>query len=260
MLPDEQFFAWGWRIPFLLSAVLVVVGMVIRLAVDESPAFQAVQQQDEVVALPIVEAFRSHWKPILLIAGTYLSQGVLAYICMSYLVNYGSQVVGIPRVHALAGVLVAAVIATIAYPLCGWLSDFVGRKTMYLVGAVMMLLSIFPALALINTGNSGLFILGITLIFGIAMPPGAGVTGPLFSMVFPKEVRYSAVSVGYTISQIAGPAFAPTIATAIFGATNSSTPVGWYLIAVALISVISVSLLPGPWGRREAALQHKEVH
>ncbi|NNG20120.1 MHS family MFS transporter [Naumannella sp. ID2617S] len=260
MLPDDQFNDWGWRVPFLLSALLVLIGLAIRLTVGESPAFQAAQEEDKVVELPIASAFKHHWKPILLIAGTYLSQGVLAYICMSYLVNYGNKVVGIPRVSTLMGVLVAAVIATVAYPVFGMLSDFWGRKTMYFTGAVLMGLSVFPALALINTGNPLLFVLGITLMFGIAMPPAAGVTGPLFSMVFPKEVRYSGASVGYTISQIAGPAFAPTIATAIFGATKSSGYVGLYLVVVCAISVLSVALLPGPWGRREAARQRQEVH
>ena len=176
---------------------------------------------------------------------------------MSDLVNYGSKVVGIPRVHALSGVLVAAVIATVAYPIFGWLSDYWGRKTMYLLGAVLMAASVFPAIGLINTGNSLLFVLAITLMFGIAMPPSAGVTGPLFSMVFPKEIRYSGVSVGYTIAQIAGPAFAPTIATAIYASTHSSTGVGIYMMVICAISIVSVALLPGPWGRREAALQQQ---
>ncbi|WP_228489227.1 MFS transporter [Raineyella fluvialis] len=260
LLPDDQFLTWGWRVPFLISALLVVIGLAIRLTVEESPAFQAARDEDAVQALPIATAFRYHWKPILLIAGTFVSQGVLAYLCMSYFITYGSKVVGIPRVEALAGMLVAAVIATLAYPVFGWLSDYWGRKTVYLLGAVLMGASVFPALALINSGNSLLFMLAITLMFGIAMPPAAGVTGPLFSMVFPKEVRYSGASVGYTISQIVGPAFAPTIATAIFGATHSSTGVGLYMVVVCAISILSVALLPGPWGRREAELQQQEVH
>ena len=260
MLPDAQFNDWGWRVPFLFSALLVLIGLAIRLTVAESPAFRAAREEDTVVALPIATVFRNNWRSILLVAGTYLSQGVLAYICMSYLVNYGNKVVGVPRVNTLLGVLVAAVLATIAYPFFGMLSDFWGRRTMYLIGAVLMGLSILPAFALIDTGNPWLFLLGITLIFGIAMPPAAGVTGPLFSMIFPKEVRYTGASVGYTISQIAGPAFAPTIAVAIYGATGSSTSVALYLLGICAISIVSVALLPGPWGRREAARQQQESH
>ena len=252
-LPEEAFLSWGWRLPFLASAVLVVVGLAIRLAVDESPAFAAARNRGDLVKLPLKEAFRRHPKEIFLIAGTYLSQGVLAYITMSYLVNYSSKVVGLDRTDALLGVFVAAVIATVLYPVFGALADTYGRKTMYFIGAVAMFVSIWPTFALINTGTTAGFMAGVILLFGIAMPPAAGVTGSLFSMVFSREVRYTGASVGYTISQIAGPAFAPTIATALFAAYGTSDAVVAYLLVVAAISIVCVALLPGGWGRREAA-------
>ena len=250
-MPDEAFLTWGWRLPFLASAALVVVGLFIRLSIAESPAFAAARQQKELVKVPLVEAFRRHPKEIFLIAGTYLSQGVLAYITMAYLVSYASNVVGLDRTMALLGVLIAAVIAVVLYPVFGALSDTCGRKTMYFIGAVAMLLSIWPAFAMINTGTVAGFLGGVVLIFGIAMPPAAGVTGSLFSMVFSREVRYTGASVGYTISQIAGPAFAPTIATALFAAYGTSDAIVVYLVVVAVISCVSVALLPGGWGRRE---------
>jgi len=252
-LPDEAFLSWGWRLPFLGSSVLVVVGLVIRLSISESPAFAAARQQDELVKVPLFEAFKRHPKEIFLIAGTYLSQGVLAYITMSYLVNYASNIVGLDRSAALMGVFVAAIVAVVLYPICGALSDVWGRKTLYFIGATAMLLSIWPAFALINTGTVGGFTAAVVLIFGIAMPPAAGVTGSLFSMVFSREVRYTGASVGYTISQIAGPAFAPTIATALFATYGTSDAIVLYLVIVSVISCVSVALLPGGWGRREAA-------
>ena len=91
LLPDEQFMAWGWRIPFLASAVLVVIGLVIRLSLSESPDFAALRQRSAVARVPVAEAFRKHWKQILLVAGAYLSQGVFAYICVAYLVSYGTD-------------------------------------------------------------------------------------------------------------------------------------------------------------------------
>ncbi|WP_396277209.1 MFS transporter [Glutamicibacter creatinolyticus] len=257
-LPDETFFSWGWRVPFLASAVLVVLGLIIRLSVDESPAFAAARQQQEIVKLPIKEAFKRHPKEIFLIAGTYLSQGVYAYITMSYLVNYAANVVDLDKSTALMGVFAAAVIATVLYPVVGALSDTYGRKSMYLIGALAMGLVTWPAFMLINTGTPWGFACAVILLFGIAMPPAAGVTGSLFSMVFSREVRYTGASVGYTISQIVGPAFAPTIATALFAAYGSSDAVAFYMIVVSVISVISVSLLPGGWGRKEA--QHNLVN
>lgn len=246
-LPDDQFLSWGWRIPFLASAVLIVIGLVIRLSLTESPDFAAVQERSAVQRLPIAAAFRRHWREILLVAGAYLSQGVFAYICVAYLVSYGTSVAGIGRADALFGVFVAAVIAVLTYPLFGALSDRVGRKPVFVGGVIAMGAAVLPTFALINTGRPGLFLAALVLIFGVAMAPAAGVTGSLFSLVFDADVRYSAVSIGYTLSQVVGSAFAPTIAVALYSATGTSDSIAAYLIAVSLISVLTAALLPGAW-------------
>jgi MFS family permease len=250
-LDDATFLSWGWRLPFLFSAVLVIVGLVIRLSLDESPEFEKVRETSVAVKMPVAEAFRRHPREIFLVAGTYLSQGVLAYITMSYLVSYGTTQVGIPRPQVLLGVFVAAVVAVCLYPVFGSLADTWGRKTTYLLGAVLMLLTIAPAFMMINTGNPIAFAAALVLVFGIAMAPAGGVTGSLFSMVFTPEVRYSGASVGYTISQVAGAAFAPLIATALFAINDTSTPVVVYLLIVCAISVVSVLLLPGKLGKAD---------
>ncbi|BCI54421.1 MFS transporter [Mycolicibacterium litorale] len=250
LLPDEQFLAWGWRIPFVASAVLIVIGLVIRLSLAESPDFAAVRERAAVVRLPIAEAVRRHWRQILLIAGAYLSQGVFAYICVAYLVSYATTVAGIGRTQALLGVCVAAVVAVVMYPVFGALSDVVGRKPVFLAGVVAMGVSVLPVFALINTGEPALFLLALVLVFGLAMAPAAGVTGSLFSLAFDADVRYSGVSLGYTLSAVVGSAFAPTIATALYTATKSSDAIAAYLIVVSVISAVSVGLLPGPWRSR----------
>lgn len=248
-LPDDQFLSWGWRIPFLASALLIVIGLVIRLSIAESPDFAAVRDRAAVVRMPIAAAVRRHWREILLVAGAYLSQGVFAYICVAYLVSYGTTVAGIDRAEALFGVFVAAVVAVVLYPLFGALSDRVGRKPVFLAGVVAMGAVVLPVFALIDTGRPGLFLLALVLVFGVAMAPAAGVTGSLFSLVFDADVRYSGVSIGYTLSQVVGSAFAPTIATALYAATQTSDSIAAYLIGVSVISAIAVSLLPGPWWR-----------
>jgi metabolite-proton symporter len=254
-LPDEAFYSWGWRIPFLLSAALVLVGLFIRLSIGESPEFEAVRKHNDQVKLPIKVAFQKYWRQILLVAGIYFSQGIFAYICISYLVSYGTGVVKIDRTAALLGVFAAGVVATVLYPVFGRLSDRIGRKTTYFIGAVAMAVSIWPALALINTGNPWLFALALILVFGVAMAPAGGATGSLFSLMFGAEVRYTGVSVGYTISQITGSAFAPLIAAALYGATGSTTGLLIYLLAASAVTIISLLLLGGPWGTREARAQ-----
>ena len=156
-LPDEQFLSWGWRIPFLLSAALVVVGLFIRLTIGESPEFVAVHEHKEEVKLPIKVAFQKYWRQILLVAGIYFSQGIFAYICISYFVSYATAVVKLDRTSALLGVFVAGIVAVFLYGFFGSLSDRIGRKTTYMIGAVAMAVSIWPAVALINTGNPWLF-------------------------------------------------------------------------------------------------------
>jgi MFS family permease len=135
------------------------------------------------------------------------------------------------------------------YPLFRSLSDRVGRKALFLIGVVLMAVTIGPVFALINTVKPVLFLVALVLVFGLAMAPAAGVTGALFSMVFDADVRYSGVSIGYTLSQLVGSAFAPTIAAALYGATKTSDSIVAYLIAVSVVSAVSVSLLPGGWRR-----------
>lgn len=243
-LPDAQFLSWGWRLPFLFSAVLIVIGLLIRLKLTESPEFAAVVRKSEVRRMPIVEAFRRHWRQILLVAGAYLSQGVFAYICVAYLVSYATTAAGIDRTAALFGVFVAALVAVAAYPAFGAWSDSIGRKRLFLIGVALMALSVFPVFALIDTGNPVLFGIALVLVFGLAMAPAAGVTGALFSLAFDVDVRYSGVSIGYTLSQVVGSAFAPTIAAALYAATHSSDAIAWYLVAVSVISLAAGALLP----------------
>ena len=179
---------------------------------------------------------------------------------MSYLVSYGTTQLKIARPSVLMGVFVAAVIATILYPVFGSLADRWGRKTTYLLGAVLMLASIVPGFALINTGDAFAFGTALVLIFGIAMAPAGGVTGSLFSMIFTPEVRYSGASIGYTISQVCGAAFAPLIATALYAINGSSGPVVIYLLIVCAISVVSVLLLPGKVGKADPLTSPQRGH
>lgn len=140
-------------------------------------------------------------------------------------------------------------VAVVTYPLFGALSDRLGRKPVFLAGVIVMGASIWPAFALINTGNALLFGVALLLVFGLAMAPAAGVTGSLFSLAFDPDVRYSGVSIGYTLSQVVGSAFAPTIATALYAATKTSNSIVAYLVAVSVISAVSACFLPGSWSR-----------
>ncbi|WP_280400711.1 MFS transporter [Nocardia carnea] len=258
-LSDEAFLSWGWRLPFMFSAVLVILGLAIRLRLAESPAFTRVRQQQAQVALPAKTAVRNWWRQILLVAGIFVSQGIFAYICMSYLVSYGTSQHGLERTSVLLSVFAAAVVATGLYAVFGAVSDRIGRRTTYTVGAVAMAVAVIPTLALIETGSPVAFAAAMMLMFGFAMAPAGGATGSLFAMMFGPEVRYTGVSLGYTLAQLSGAAFAPLIATALFAATSSTVGLALYLLGVSGISILSLLLVGGPWGRSEAARQRTEA-
>ncbi|MDO5726954.1 MAG: MFS transporter [Bowdeniella nasicola] len=258
LMPSAQFISWGWRIPFLFSALLVVVGLFIRLTVGESPEFERARNRQELVRLPLKEAFSRHTGAVLLVAGGYLSQGVIAYIFIAYMVNYTTTVVGYEKLPVLLAIILASFIAIFGYGACGYLSDILGRRTMYFTGAVLMAISVWPAFWMIDTGHVGLMTLAIVLVFGLAMSPASGVTGPLFSLLFPRKLRYTGVSAGYTISQILGSAFAPMIAAGLYARYQSSTAIVIYLLVISAISVISIALIPGKWGPAEGKAQLRE--
>ncbi len=135
-LSDEAFMSWGWRLPFVFSAVLVVIGLVVRFTVTESPDFVAVREGAKDVKLPIVEVWRRHPREVMLVAGACLGQSVYAYILLAYLVSYGTANVGLTRPQVLSSLFIAAALCTVLVPLYGAIADRVGRKTVYLVGIV----------------------------------------------------------------------------------------------------------------------------
>ncbi|MBJ6135244.1 MHS family MFS transporter [Ochrobactrum sp. Q0168] len=252
---DDQLLTWGWRVPFLLSSLLVVVGLVIRFTTTESPEFERVTAKRGEVKLPVAVALSQHWREILIVAGIYLSQGVISYIVMSYLVSYSTTVAGIDRNWALLGVFIGAIVLTALCPVFGALSDRIGRKTTYMLGAVAMCITSGPAIYLIDLGQPWALMLAILLVYGLAMAPACAVTGSLLSLAFKTEIRYTGVSIGYTLSLIVGSAFAPMIATAIYAKTGTIYGLYVYLLIVSAISIVSVLLLPGPFRRKEAKNQ-----
>ncbi|KMS91459.1 MFS transporter [Streptomyces regensis] len=244
LLPDEQFMSFGWRIPFLASAVLIAVGLVVRLRVSESPAFQAVQVEKKQTRAPIVTVLRENPRQVLLVAGAFLVQSTVAYIFISYLATYGTAVVEASRSTVLGVIMASAIVSTVLHILAGALSDRYGRKPVYLAGVIGMGVLIFPAFALFETGSFRLMLAGHMLIFGLALSLAGGPTAAMFSEMFRTQVRYSGASVGYQLAGVFGAALSPIVATTLFELTQSGYVIAGYVAAMAVISFIAVVLIP----------------
>jgi metabolite-proton symporter len=240
---EEAFLAWGWRIPFLLSAVLVIIGLWIRLAVSESPVFLAAQRRAEERGVaekaPIVQVFKHSWRQVLIAMGARMGENVSYYVITAFILVYITESLGLAKSMGLNAVLIGSAIHFVTIPLWGMLSDKVGRRAVYLFGAVAMGAWGFVFFALLDTKSFGVIALATTVglvLHGAMYGPQAA----FFSELFGTRVRYSGASVGYQLASILAGALAPLIAVALLDAWDSTLPVSLYLGAMCLITVVAV--------------------
>jgi MFS family permease len=238
---------WGWRIPFLFSIVLIVIGAVIRRSVEESPVFKAMHQRRRESSAPLRDLFRRHSKEILRTALTFMANNAAGYILIAFIVSYGLNALKLPSDQVLLVSTLAAV-GWFAFTLLGGLmGDWIGRVRTFQIGYAIMVLWAVPMWFLIDSKSVVLFFigaLGLTIGLGLSYGPQAA----LYAELFPAEVRYSGVSVGYALGAILGGAFAPAIAQWIIGTYGESWRIGIYIMILAVISLIAVSTIRDPKG------------
>ncbi|MEV4296937.1 MFS transporter [Microbispora rosea] len=237
---EEAFLAWGWRIAFLLSGVLVLIGLWIRLTVAESPVFQqALERQEPAPQAPIVGVLRHHWRDVLVAMGARMAENVSYYVITAFVLVYGTTTAGLPKGTVLNAVLIGSAIHFVTIPLWGALSDRIGRRPVYLLGAAAVGLWAFAFFPLIDTKNFALVTVAVTVglvLHGAMYGPQAA----FFSELFATRMRYSGVSIGYQLASIAAGGVAPLIAVALLDAYGSSVPVSVYVVAAAILTIIAV--------------------
>jgi metabolite-proton symporter len=251
----DSFLTWGWRVPFLLSAVLVVIGLYVRLRVMESPEFAAVRKQETVVKMPVLEVIRTQPREILTSAFVRLSEQAPFYLFITFVLTYGVEQVGLEKGDLLNYTLVAAGLGLVSVPLFGYLSDLIGRRLMYGIGIVGTALFAFPYYGLLDTGKSGFVLLAIvaSLIFHDMQ---YGPQAALIAERFGTNVRYSGAGLGYQLASVIAGGPAPLIAAKILEETGSSTWISWYIVGCCAIAMIALISMPH---RREMPEDEKVI-
>lgn len=220
-LPEEDFLAWGWRVPFLISIVLVFVGLFIRLRIMESPVFAKIKETSQVVKIPVVELLRSDTRNVLLAAGLYLAHGVLFYAMTVYTLAYTTREYGLAQNTYLIGVTAAGAIQILTIPLLGALSDKLGRKPVIIFGTLFIVAFAIPLNFLITSQVPMLAWLAVVVGICIGHNAVYSPTAALYSEMFPAHVRYSGASLGYQLGgAIAG--FVPLTAASLVGAAGGA--------------------------------------
>ncbi len=252
---SQQFLAIGWRIPFLVSIVMVFIGLFIRLRITETPHFEEVKERKAIVRVPIWQVLRKDIKNVLLAAGIFFIANGGFYIFITFIVSYGTTVLKMPSTVFLNGTLVSAVALFFTLPIAGILSDRYGRRTLCLIGSAFTALMAFPMFMLIDTKSAAL----ITLALCLGQIGTGLVYGPLaayFTELFGANVRYSGASLGYQAASVFAGGLAPFVATALLQVDhNASWPIALYVAIMALITVVSSYLAPEtkPVGAVDAA-------
>lgn len=234
---------WGWRIPFLLSILLVGVGLYVRLRVLESPEFAAVKEQRTVVKIPLFDAFRTQWREILTAAFVRISEQAPFYLFITFVLTYGTQKLALERGQLLNATLVAAAIGLVSVPLFGYLSDLIGRKLMYGIGIVCTGLFAFPYFGLLDTKVSGFILLAIVISL-VFHDMQYGPQAALIAESFGTNIRYTGAGIGYQFASVLAGGPAPLIAAAILSTTGSSTWISWYIVGCCVVSMIALLLMP----------------
>jgi MFS family permease len=241
-ISGDQFLTWGWRIPFLLSIVMVGIGLWIRLGILETPVFQRVLAEERVMRAPSLEVFKRQPKEVILTAFARMAEQGPGYVYTAYIFSYGTAVLGQSRDFLLGALIVCTALAFLWVPVAGHLSDRFGRRRFYLFGAIFSGLFGFFYFGLLDTGSPPWIFVAIAL----SLIPVMTLYGPqaaLIAEAFSPRLRYSGAGIGYQLASIIAGGPAPFIAAALFAAYHSGMAIALYILACGVITIIAVSLL-----------------
>jgi metabolite-proton symporter len=251
-MSDEQFTSWGWRLPFLFSIVLVAVGLFIRLRIEESPVFTALKTEQVRARLPMVDVLRERPRELVIASVSFIANTAIGYVFLAYLLSYGTSVLQVSRTVMLLVVIVGSVSWLISIVVSAHWSDRVGRKPVYLVGSVLLVVWPVPFFLLVDTRSPALMIVAV-IVLTMGLGASYGPQSALFAEMFEPRYRYSGASFSYAVGAVLGGGFAPLIATALQTSTGTSLSVSAYMVATAVISLVAVLAIRETWRGGAAA-------
>ncbi|MBV9705578.1 MAG: MHS family MFS transporter [Methylobacteriaceae bacterium] len=251
-MSGRHFNTWGWRAPFVLSIVLVAIGLYIRLEILETPTFARLAAEKKLEPTPILEVLRRQPKEILLSALARLAEQTPFYIFTAYILNYGTNALGVTRDFLLVAVLAASVVSFFSIPLFGHLSDRIGRKKMYMIGAATIGIYGFVYFGLLSTGVLPLIFLAIL----VSLIPHDMMYGPQAALIaesFTGRLRYSGASLGYQLASVIAGGPAPLLAAWLYSQTKSGYAIAAYILVCSILTLIAASMMPDHTGRSISA-------
>ncbi len=238
-LPADQFMAWGWRVPFLFSIVLVAVGLLIRMKILETPVFAKVKETKSASRQPVIEVLQKYPKQVLQAAGARCAENGAFYIYSAFMLVYATQHSHVSRDIPLNGIMIASALEFIAVPLYGALTDRIGRRPVFMFGAIMTAVLAFPLFWLFDTGSTPLIWFALLLVFLCSHAPMYAPQGAFFAELFGTNVRYSGASLGSQLAAAVAGGLSPLIATALLPKYGANA-IALYIVGMSVITIVAV--------------------
>lgn len=243
-MPEEAFLSWGWRVPFLLSLLLVGVGLLIRIKILETPSFEKIRESGSEARQPIIEVITQYPKQVLLAMGARIAENGAFYVYSVFVIVYATQQVGMDRTTILSGILLAATLELMAIPFFGLLSDRVGRRPVYLFGAIVTGLFAYPLFLMLDTGSTPIVWTALIIAFVLSHAAMYAPQAAFLAELFGARVRYSGASLGSQLASVIAGGLSPLIALALLNTYGDSArgPLALYIAGMALVTIVAVGL------------------
>jgi MFS family permease len=242
-IAGDGFYSWGWRVCFFISMFLVVIGVLMRRTIEETPSFREAQKSQQVARMPIIEVLKKHPRSVICSAMVKMPEHVSTQIYMTAMISIATTYYHLDKQFLVNTIMVASILMTFNIVLAGYISDKVGIKRMYMIGVVLTLIWAFPYVAIINIGIPLAFAVA-TILAQFPHQTMAGCQGAIVAQSFPVNLRYSGASMGVQIAAVFSGGIAPLVSTYLMHTFGTIFAIGWYLVFVSIVGIIGTALIP----------------